>query len=68
MKSGDTKDTIPHPFPFSREEKGKLEPPLSAWERGGGEDGHEGKKNQKLNCQVLLKPDAQGTGAAAPVP
>jgi hypothetical protein len=23
-------------------EKGKLEPPLSAWERGGGEDGHKG--------------------------
>jgi hypothetical protein len=30
----------PHPFPFSRVEKGRLEPPLSAWERGGGEDGH----------------------------
>jgi hypothetical protein len=24
-------------------EKGKLEPPLSAWERGGGEDGRGGK-------------------------
>ena len=27
----------PHPFPFSQEEKGRLEPPLSAQERGGGE-------------------------------
>jgi len=26
----------PHPFPFSRGEKGRLEPPLSAWERGRG--------------------------------
>jgi hypothetical protein len=30
-------NAIPHPFPFSREEKGKLKPPLSAWESGGGE-------------------------------
>ena len=25
-------------------EKGKLEPPLSAWERGGGEDGRQGNE------------------------
>jgi hypothetical protein len=38
----------PHPFPFSRMEKGKLEPPLSAWERGGGEDGRGGNLLENL--------------------
>ena len=59
LKSFDTKDTIPHPFPFSRVEKGKLEPSLSTGGEGSGVriDTKE-QQEQKYNRQVALKPDA----------
>jgi len=40
-------------FGRRRVEKGKLESPLSAWERGGGEDGRGGKLGSNHNSRKL---------------
>ena len=51
---GISSSPFPHPFLFSRVEKGKLEPPLSARERGGGE-GWTGGDEEKRAARSLLE-------------
>ena len=54
----------PHPMPFPRAREGNLEPPLSTWERGGGEGLAGGVVRRGIICRGI----ASGCGAHLPPP